>query len=96
MDGATLEEYRRDGKRHREDGPAVVQRETCGIAETYYLDGVERSKDEYDAELNPLLTGLRLPLANGGLDAVDALLREAIAEQSAPGKPNGRELIVLC
>jgi hypothetical protein len=52
--------------------------------EYYYRDGVERRENHYYAEANPLPATLRLPSANGGQDAIDALLREAMAEQSAP------------
>jgi hypothetical protein len=94
--GTTVEKYYRDGKLHREDGPASVRRNPDGSAvEEYYLDGVKFQKDEYDAKMNPLLTALRLPLENGGQEAVDALMREAIEEQGAPGRPSGRELIPL-
>jgi hypothetical protein len=51
--------------------------------EYYYRDGVELREDPYYAEANPLPATLRLPRANGGQDAIDALLREAMAEQSA-------------
>jgi hypothetical protein len=47
--------------------------------EYYYRDGVELREDP--AEANPLPATLRLPRANGGQDAIDALLREAMAEQ---------------
>jgi hypothetical protein len=49
--------------------------------EYYYPDGVELREDPYYAEANPLPATLRLPRANGGQDAIDALLREAMAEQ---------------
>jgi hypothetical protein len=49
--------------------------------EYYYRDGVELREDPYYAEANPLPAMLRLPRANGGQDAIDALLREAMAEQ---------------
>jgi hypothetical protein len=49
--------------------------------EYYYRDGVELREDPYYAEANPLPATLRLPRANGGEDAIDALLREAMAEQ---------------
>lgn len=79
----TTEYYYRNGKPHREDGPAYVVRYADGSTyEKYCLDGVRLRKDEYDARTHPLLTGFCLPLANGGQDAIDALLREAIAEQS--------------
>jgi len=51
--------------------------------EYYYRDGVELRENHYYAEANPLPATLRLPPANGGQDAIDALLREAMAEQSA-------------
>jgi len=51
--------------------------------EYYYRDGVELREDPYYAEANPLPSTLRLPPANGGRDAIDTLLREAMAEQSA-------------
>jgi hypothetical protein len=55
-----------------------------GSTEEYnYRDGVERREDHYCAEANPLPAMLRLPPANGGQDAIDALLREPMAEQSA-------------
>lgn len=53
----------------------------------------------------PTLMEVCLPLVNGGQEAVDVLLREAMAEQSGvsalratgarPGKPDGRESIPL-
>jgi len=67
------------------DGPAVIWRSADGrTSERYFLDGVEYQKDEHDAKTNALLTGLRLPPANGGQDTIETLLREASAVQSAP------------
>ena len=83
--GSTSEHYYTDGKLHREAGPATIWRSADGTtSEQYFLDGVEYQKNEYDAKTHPLLTGLRVPLANGGQDTIETLLREAMAEQSAP------------
>jgi hypothetical protein len=39
-DGSGYEEYYRDGKKHREDGPAYVWRDANGpTVEIYYRDG---------------------------------------------------------
>lgn len=40
-------EYYRDGKLHREDGPAVIVYDCCGahVEEKFYEDGVEIKKD---------------------------------------------------
>jgi hypothetical protein len=51
--------------------------------EYYYRDGVELRENHSYAEANPLPATLRLPPANGGQESIDALQREAMAEQSA-------------
>jgi hypothetical protein len=51
--------------------------------EYYYRDGIELRENHYYAVTNPLPATLRLPPANGGQDAIDALLREPMAEQNA-------------
>ena len=41
--------YRKHGKRHREFGPAVIWKD--GSVE-YWLDGIEYTKEEFDAKMN--------------------------------------------
>jgi hypothetical protein len=45
-----IEEYQLNGKRHREDGPATQYWTTGGMIyhESYYLNGKQYSKEEYD------------------------------------------------
>jgi hypothetical protein len=92
-DGRTSEGFYRDNKPHRADGPAIVQHNADGSTlEMYYRNGVlERMKNTYEA----LSTGLLLPPVNGGPEAIDAILREAIADQSTPVRSCTREYVLL-
>jgi len=93
--GSTEESYFRDGKLHREDGPAVLTVSNGSMLEMYYRDGVGRLKDEYYAEMNPLLMGLNLWPVTGGSATIDALVREAMADQSTPVRSSTRKYVPL-
>ena len=44
-DGATHEQYYRNGKLHREDGPAVIIRDSSGFVEKYFREGKRHRVD---------------------------------------------------
>jgi len=48
-----------------------------------------------DAETSPLRIGMRMAPMDRGQDAIEALLREAIAEQSRPGSRQKRADVLL-
>src|ERR1017187_1547130 len=50
---------------------------------------------ELERQQNPLSVGTGLTLAKSGPEDLDALLREAIAEQSSPERPDGGEYASL-
>ena len=79
------------------DGPAKVVRFWDGMrVEFYYRDGVARTKNDYyfDAQ-HPLYVGTGLTLTKYKPGDMEALLREATQEQSAPSRPDGREYVPL-
>lgn len=94
-DGFSAEAYYNKGKLHRDVGPALVYHYATGSAmEMYYRNGVARLKAEYDTEKNQQMTKVPLSLVTSGQEAVDALVNEAIADQSA-ARPGQRECIPL-